>query len=75
MPLVKSVWTDDRGRFDFDDLQQGHYTLIIDWPGEWGNWFDVEIKTLPRQTRFVVIDGTVASPDCTGGHEFRAYSD
>jgi hypothetical protein len=75
MPLVKSLRTNDRGRFDFGDVQQGHYTLIIDWPGEWANWFDVEVTTLPRQTSNIVIDATIASPDCTGGHEFRISSD
>jgi hypothetical protein len=47
MLLVKTVKTDGSGRFDFGDLQEGHYTLVIDWPSEYAERFDVEIKKLP----------------------------
>ena len=70
MSLVKSVKTDGSGRFDFGDLQEGHYTLVIDWPSEFAEWFDVEIKKLPRPTTSVKIDISPVYPDCTGGHEF-----
>ncbi len=75
MPLVKTVKTDGNGRFDFGVLQEGHYTLVIDWPSEYANSFDVEIKKLPRPTSFVKIDVSPVYPDCTGGHEFIAFSD
>ena len=53
MPLVKTVRTDTNGEFDFGVLQEGHYTLVIDWPSEYADWFDVEIKNLPRRTSSV----------------------
>jgi hypothetical protein len=70
MPLVKTVKTDGSGRFDFGELQEGHYTLVIDWPSEYGDSFEVEIKNLPRPTTSVKIDVSPVYPDCTGGHEF-----
>jgi hypothetical protein len=70
MPLIKEVRTSKGGWFDFGVLQEGHYTLIIDWPAEYANWFDVEIKKLPKATSSVKIDVTRVYPDCTGGHEF-----
>ena len=73
MPLVKSVKTDGSGRFDFGDLQKGHYTLIIDWPSEYLEGFDVEITKLPRPTTSVKIDVSPVYPDCTGGHEFISF--
>ena len=75
MPLVKKSTTDDDGEFDFGSLEQGHYTLVID-DAHWGGsaWFDVEIKTMPRQTESVTIDISPNFPDCTGGHEFIVKS-
>jgi hypothetical protein len=73
MPLVKSVKTDGSGRFDFGDLQEGHYTLVIDWPSEFGERFDVQIKKQPRPTTSVKIDISPAYVDCTGGHEFSSF--
>jgi hypothetical protein len=70
MPLVKSVKTDGSGRFDSGDLQEGHYTLVIDWQSEYAERFNVEIKKLPRPTTSVKIDLSPVYPDCTGGHEF-----
>jgi hypothetical protein len=74
MPLVKTVQTDKRGWFDFGELPKGHYTLVIDWPTEYSEWFDVEITTLPKPTTSVKIDVSPVDPDCTGGHEFTTFS-
>ena len=73
MPLVKTVKTDNGGRFDFGELPEGHYTLVIDWPSEYAEWFDVEIKKLPKPTTSVKIDVSPVYPDCTGGHEFISF--
>lgn len=73
MPLVETVKTDGSGRFDFGELQEGHYTLVIDWPSEYAEWFDVEIKKLPKPTSSVKIDVSPVYPDCTGGHEFISF--
>ena len=74
MRLVKAVKTDQHGWFDFGELPKGHYTLVIDWPSDYAQWFDVEITTLPKPTASVKIDVSPAYPDCTGGHEFLAFS-
>jgi transposase len=66
--------TDERGGFDFGALREGHYTLVIDWPAEYSNLFDVEIKKLPTETSSVEIDVSPVDPDCTGGHEFISHS-
>ncbi len=70
MPLVKKTEADDAGNFDFGSLNDGHYTLVVDDP-KWASssWFDVEIKKLPRQTDFVIVDVSPNFPDCKGGHE------
>ena len=73
MPLVKTAKTDNNGWFDFGNLPEGHYKLVIDWPVEYGNLFDVEIKKLPQPTISVKIDVTLNFPDCTGGHEFLSF--
>ena len=75
MPLVKAVRADEIGVFDFGVLQEGHYTLVIDWPSEFANQFDVEITKRPRPTSSVKIDVSPVYPDCTGGHEFIAFSE
>jgi hypothetical protein len=49
---------------------QGHYMLVIDWPGIDGGFFDVEIKNLVAKTASVMIDVSPVDPDCEGGHEF-----
>ncbi len=74
MPLVKTIKTDRSGRFDFGEVSEGHYTLVIDWPAEYSNFFDVEIKRLPAETSSVKIDVSPVDPDCSGGHEFITYS-
>jgi hypothetical protein len=74
-PLVKTARADKDGRFDFGVLQEGHYTFVVDWPSEYAESFDVEIKKLPRSTSSVKIDVSPVYPDCTGGHEFVAFSD
>jgi hypothetical protein len=73
MPFVKAVKTDEHGRFDFGELPRGHYTLVIDWPSEYAEWFDVEITNLPTPTTSVRIDVSPVYPDCTGGHEFISF--
>jgi hypothetical protein len=65
---------DENGRFDFGVLREGHYALVIDWPTEYANPFDVEIKRLPAETSSVTIDVSPVDPDCSGGHEFISYS-
>jgi hypothetical protein len=72
--LIKTVETDQHGNFDFGMIMEGHYTLIVDWPSDYGDSYDVEIKKLPRATSFVKIDVSPVYPDCTGGHEFMASS-
>jgi hypothetical protein len=75
MPFVKEVRTDASGNFDFGALQEGHYTLVIDWPSEFGDRFDIEIKKLPKSTSSVRIDVSPANPDCTGGHTIDVLSE
>lgn len=64
--LVKTVETDNQGKFDFGPLKIGHYTLRIDD----NDLFAVEVKELPRITASVTIDVSPLHPDCKGGHEF-----
>jgi hypothetical protein len=68
-PLVKTVETDDEGKFDFGILKTGHYELVVGdvWSLE---SFDVEVTELTRETVSVTIDASPFYPDCTGGHEF-----
>jgi hypothetical protein len=74
MPLVKTMTTDRDGKFDFGEVKEGHYTLVVDWPSEYANLFDVEIKKLPKATSSIKIDASPVYPDCTGGHEFIVLS-
>ena len=69
----KSVKTDGSGRFGLGDLPKGHYSLVVDWPSEHAEGFDVEITKLPRPTTSVKIDVSPVYPDCTGGHEFISF--
>jgi hypothetical protein len=73
-PLVKAVTTNEDGKFDFGVVPVGHYTLLIDWPAESSESFDVEIRKLPAETSSVKIDVSPVDPDCSGGHEFIVYS-
>ena len=65
LPFVKTVETDNDGRFDFGPVKTGHYTLVVD-----KDQFDVEVKDLPSSTESVTVDVSPFYPDCTGGHEF-----
>lgn len=67
--FVKTVEADNNGNFDFGSLKTGHYTLEIQ-SGDLTDFFDVEIKNLPRVTSSVTVDISPVLPDCTGGHEF-----
>lgn len=73
MPLVRALKTDECGRFDFGELPKGHYRLVIDWPSEYAEWFDVEITKLPKPTTSVKIDVSPVYQDCTGGPEFISF--
>ncbi len=76
LPLVKTIFADANGRFDFGPLKNGHYTLVVDGQfasderGLGTQVFDVEMKELPRVTESVLIDVSPFTPDCMGGHEF-----
>lgn len=73
-PALKTVETDDNGKFDFGALAIGHYSLSIEGQG-FGDGYDVEIKQgLPRVTDSLIIDASPVYPDCTGGHEFIVLS-
>ena len=72
---IATVRTDERGRFDFGTLKEGHYMLMIDWAAEHSDEFDVEIKKLPAETSSVEIDVSPVDSDCTGGHQFISYSE
>ena len=69
IPPFSEVKTDKNGMFDFDLLPKGHYTLVIDWPVEYGNLFDVEVKPLSAAASSVKIDISPVDPACRGGHE------
>jgi hypothetical protein len=71
---IATVRTDQQGAFDLGVLREGHYILVIDWPVEYSQQFDVEIKKLPAETSSVEIDVSPVDHDCTGGHEFISYS-
>jgi hypothetical protein len=73
MPLVKTVKTDGSGRFDFGELQEEHYTLVIDWPLEYGGWFDVEINKLskPLRRRLMFHPYTRTAQVVTSSFRFR----
>ena len=65
VPLVRTIETDNDGRFDFGPVKTGHYTLVVE-----NDHFDVEVKDLTHLTESVTIDVSPFYPDCTGGHEF-----
>ena len=75
VPPFAESRTDKTGRFDFGNLPEGHYTLAIDWPAEYGNSFDVEVKPLSTATPPVKIDVSPVDPACRGGHEIMPFSE
>jgi len=73
-PPVKTVTTDNHGRFDFGSVPVGHYTLVIEWTAIDGDFFDVEVNNRAAETSSVTIDVSPVDPDCKGGHEFMGHS-
>jgi hypothetical protein len=68
---LKTILTDNDGKFDFGILKPSHYYLIIDdEKGSLSDWFEVEVKGPPNPKESETIDISPVSPDCTGGHEF-----
>ena len=68
---VKTVLTDNDGKFDFGILKPSHYYLgIDDEKGSLSDEFEVEIKGPPNSKESETIDISPVSPDCKGGHEF-----
>jgi hypothetical protein len=68
---VRTVLTDNHGKFDFGILKPSHYYLRIDdEKSSLSDWFEVEVKGPPNPKESETIDISPVSPDCTGGHEF-----
>jgi hypothetical protein len=61
---------DKQGYFDFGNLKQGHYILVIDGGQGLRQEFDVEITSKVPATKNITIDVSPVFPDCKGGHEF-----
>jgi hypothetical protein len=71
LPPIKTVLTDNDGKFDFGDLKPSHYFLgIDDEKGSLSDLFEVEVKGPPNPKESETIDISPVHPDCTGGHEF-----
>ena len=73
MNKVATVRSDSNGNFEFKDVPEGHYTLVIDVtdkPDDWVDAYDVEITRTAPKTKNVLIDVSPFHPDCKGGHEF-----
>ncbi len=69
-PAVKSVQSDAQGNFNFGALAEGRYTLVVDDAGlNRSEWFQVEVKSLPKETGSVVLDISPHPSDCSSGHE------
>ena len=73
VPPFATVKTDKNGRFDFGALPEGHYTLAVDWPVEYGGMFDIEVKPLSAATSSVKVDISPVNPACRGGHEIIPF--
>ncbi|HEY8715037.1 MAG TPA: carboxypeptidase-like regulatory domain-containing protein [Candidatus Acidoferrum sp.] len=70
LPPIKSVVSDQNGRFDFGSVPIGHYTLFLgDASQDYGDAFDVEVISSPQPQERLVIDISPVSPDCKGGRE------
>jgi hypothetical protein len=68
---VKTVPTDNDGKFDFGIIKPGHYYLRIDdEKGALSGWFHIEVSGPPNPKESETIDISPVYPDCTGGHEF-----
>ncbi len=67
---VAHTTADKKGYFDFGDLREGHYELVIDTDGGWTDFYDVEITSKAKRTKQITIDVSPVHPDCRGGHEF-----
>jgi hypothetical protein len=62
-------FSDDKGIFDFGQIPDGRYTLLIST--EWNDdEYAVEITQKVHKSDLIKIDISPVNPDCTGGHEF-----
>ena len=67
---VKSTTSDAQGNFDVGPLAEGRYTLVVDDAGlNRSEWFQVEIRQMPKQTGSVLLDVSPHPADCSSGHE------
>ena len=72
---VKTIRSNEHGFFDFGALQEGHYTLAVETPWGYGDWYDVQVTKAAKRTAAVMIDVSPVYPDCSGGHQFLVTTD